>query len=75
VYFRKMNKKEFVNLGASLRIDDCIRKLRTETAFVVKRTQTDLITARSNEYVRFEELVHKMLSNVGRICVTASQVP
>lgn len=61
-----MNKKEFVNIGASLRIDECIRKLRTETAFTVKRTQADLVTARPNEYARFEEQVHKILANVGR---------
>lgn len=70
-----MNKKEFASIGGALRIDDCIRKLRTETAFVVKRTQTDLIMARPNEYVRFEELVHKMLGNVGRADFTSSQVP
>jgi hypothetical protein len=71
-----MNNKEFVILGEGMRIEECIRKLRTETAFSVKRTQADLLNLRKtdSDKLRFEEQIKKIMVNLGRLLNNNSQV-
>jgi hypothetical protein len=71
LYFRKMNNKEFVVVGDTVRIDEVVRKLRTETAFSVKRTQADLLNLRKSDKARFEEQVRKIMANLGMLVSSA----
>lgn len=66
-----MNNKEFVPVpGDNSKISEAIRKLRTETAYSIKRADLDLMTARPVEAHRFEEIIKKIMNNLGSDSLT-----
>ena len=63
-----MNNKEFCpQAGDNTHIDEDIRKLRTETAFSIKRSESDMLGVKGNEKGKFEDQIKKIMTNLGKV--------
>ena len=65
MYYRKKSKVEYVAVGNDhTKLDEHIRRLRTELAYCIKRAQVELSSNRAIDVQRFEEHSHKVMTAV-----------